>query len=109
MHLDRTELPSKNILDRWRKDVVEDENLENNATEESKSIETAAYIHKKLMVKSILSMAGVEGGLDESGYKEAMEGLDKIISTKATAAGGGSAGISGNELTRPTSCPPRPS
>lgn len=110
MHLDRTEIPSGNILERWRKDVVDEDIQENNANEESNSVETAAYyIQKKLMVKRVLAMAGVDGTLDESGYIEAMAALDRIISVKTTGASGSTAGSSENETTGPTSCPARPS
>lgn len=108
MHLDRTELPAGNIMERWRKDCTEEDMRGKYTTKESKNEETTAYIQKKLMVKKVLALAGVDGALDEEGYKEAMEALDKIISVKTLGGKGVGALGSESEITRPTLCPERP-
>jgi hypothetical protein len=102
------ELPSGNILNRWRRDVLADAGNESNHTVESNSIESTAYIQKKLMVQRVLAMAGVDGALDESCYKEALDALDKIISLRKNHKFGEQAVSSGDGSIKPTSCPNRP-
>ena len=108
MHQDRVKLPSRNILDRWRRDVLEDPGNGRDDGVESNSIESTAYIQKKLMVRRVLAMAGVDAALDESGYKEALEALDKIISLRKDQKLGEQAVISGDGSIKPTCCPNRP-
>ncbi|XP_021321752.1 protein FAR1-RELATED SEQUENCE 5 [Sorghum bicolor] len=106
MHLDRTELPSGNILARWRRDVACETGHVSGQGVETSSLESATYIQKKLMVRRVLAKAGVERTLDESGYKEAMDALDKIISVRTTRVEEKKIEL-GETSEKPTSCPKR--
>jgi hypothetical protein len=111
MHLDVAEVPTGNILERWRKDVV-DVGLEGNAAiEDANTKETTEYIHKRIMLKRVLDAAGVERSLDDVGLSEAMKALDMLISINKTpieGTTGQSRGLLADEDSEPTSCPPRP-
>lgn len=111
MHLDKTEIPSGNIMDRWRKDADKDP-MEGASGEVSVAKETAVYLRKQLMLKRVLDIAGVNVAVDEPGYADAVEALDRLIAARSVAPVDVQEGVKlgvANGATRPTACPARPS
>ena len=74
--------------------------------------ETTEYIRKQLLLKKVLTAAGVDGTITDGWLTEAMAALDKLTSLRTTVKGGAVANvgerIGSDEEALPSQCPPRP-
>ncbi|CAD6257791.1 unnamed protein product [Miscanthus lutarioriparius] len=111
VHMEKTEIPAGNIMARWTKNATKEKN---NGIEESGADydnETTEYIRKQLLLKKVLTAAGVDGTITDGWLIEAMAALDRLTSLRTTVKGGAVANvgerIGSDEEALPSQCPPK--
>lgn len=103
--MDRTEIPSGNILFRWTKNAMNEKSSKHNDTT------SADYLRKKVMMNKLAEMSGPDGTMSDGMFTEAMEALDRVIARQNAVKGVPVQSLDHSNVeegVRPAKCPPRP-